>query len=150
MNTPTQIKVLLMAVLTPVLAFIVPTLGCAALCAVMVLLDCLTAWRLARRVARSSEAPKNTGKFSSRKFSRSIACLAKIFVALLVAHGVDTAILDDAPMLLGLGALQLMAAAICLWQLLSILENEASCSDNRWAGPLRKWLVDKAARHLRP
>ena len=39
------------------------------------------------------------------------------------------------------------AIVICSIQLWSILENESSCNDSKWAGVLQKFLVDKAERH---
>ncbi len=41
-----------------------------------------------------------------------------------------------------------VAGAVCFWQLLSILENESTCSDARWARVARRFLIDKARRHL--
>ena len=40
------------------------------------------------------------------------------------------------------------AGAVCFWQLWSMLENESSCSDERWAKVLQKVLVDKTERHF--
>jgi hypothetical protein len=40
------------------------------------------------------------------------------------------------------------AGAICFWQLWSILENESSCNDAKWAKVLQKILVDKTSRHF--
>ena len=48
----------------------------------------------------------------------------------------------------GIDAVRIIAGAICFWQLLSILENESTCSTARWALLARKFLVDKAKRHL--
>ena len=41
-----------------------------------------------------------------------------------------------------------ISSGFCLVQLISILENESSCNDARWAKVLQKVLVNKAARHL--
>lgn len=43
---------------------------------------------------------------------------------------------------------KIAAGAICFWQIWSILENESSCSDAKWAKIAQKILVDKTSRHL--
>ncbi len=151
----TSIRQAVPAALSPLLSFISPTLPLVYICTAMVAVDCYTAWRLSRRVARKLKSNKdptsasNLGKFSSHKLSRTFSTLAKIYAALLLAHGVDTAIFAGHEFLLGLNLTKLVAAAIVLWQTLSILENESSCSDNRWAAPLRRFLIDKSSRHLK-
>ena len=46
--------------------------------------------------------------------------------------------------------LRFCAGAVCFWQAVSVLENESSCSNASWARIARRFLIDKAARHLRP
>lgn len=149
MNEPLTLKMAVIAILAPIGAFIAPTLPLIYLCTAIVITDCISAWRLGRRLARrSKDAPSDAARFSSRKFGRTVGALARIYAAILLAHGVDSAIFGGAPLLHGLSATRIVAAAIVLWQALSILENEASCSDNRWAAPLRRFLIDKTKRHL--
>lgn len=148
MNEPLTLKMAVIAILAPIGAFIAPTLPLIYLCTAIVITDCISAWRLGRRLARHSKAHADASRFSSRKFGRTVAALARIYAAILLAHGVDSAIFGGAPLLHGLSATRIVAAAIVLWQALSILENEASCSDNRWAAPLRRFLIDKTKRHL--
>lgn len=125
--------------------FVSPALPCAAICTAMVVADCVTAWRLSRRVRRRhSDAPESAGKFSSRRAGRVPVTLARIYCLLLLAHGIDVAIL-------GPGDISLMrfaAGAVCFWQALSILENEASLNNAPWAAYARRWLIDKASRHF--
>lgn len=144
-----HLRTIIPAFLTPFLSYLAPTLPLIGICTAMVAADCLTAWRLSRRVARTRPGAPDAGKFSSHKFGRTITALIKIYASLLLAHGVDTAIFDSRPLFFGLTVTKLVAAAVVLWQLLSILENEASYSDNRWAAPLRRHLIDKTTRHLR-
>lgn len=47
-----------------------------------------------------------------------------------------------------LNLLRIVAATICFWQGVSILENESTACDRPWARVLSKVLVDKTARHL--
>jgi len=122
----------------------------------MVFADCLSAWALSRRAARVlsrkgsqtqklSAAPLAPGKFSSRKAAAVFVTLIKVYAALLLAHGIDVAIIDNAA---GFSAMKFVAGAVCAWQLLSILENEASLNGASWARIARRYLIDKASRHL--
>jgi hypothetical protein len=40
------------------------------------------------------------------------------------------------------------AIVVCFIQFWSILENESSCNDKKWAVVLQKIMVDKAERHF--
>lgn len=40
------------------------------------------------------------------------------------------------------------AGAFCMVQVLSILENESSCNEAKWAKALQKILIDKTKRHF--
>lgn len=65
----------------------------------------------------------------------------KIYMALLVAHGVDV--------VFGLTwCLRFTGAAISFQQALSVLEKESAAGGAVWAASLRKYLIDKAGRHL--
>lgn len=58
---------------------------------------------------------------------------------------IDTVIVCD---IMSEGLTRISAALVCFWQTLSILENEATASDARWARIARRILVDKTGRHL--
>lgn len=128
-----------------IFSFIEPTLPCAMICTAMVVTDCITAWRLSRRVkACVADAPADAGKLSSRRLGRVLVTLARIYVLLLLAHGIDVAIGLPGD----ITALRFAAGAVCFRQALSILENEAAMNDAPWAAQVRRWLIDKARRHL--
>lgn len=120
------------------------TLPCALLCTVMVLADCLTAYTLSRRVRRAHPEAVDAGKLSSRRLGRVFITLTRIYALLLVAAGVDSYILTDPTN----PVMRFCAGAVVVWQALSVLENEASCSDARWAAHARRFLIDKVRRHL--
>lgn len=125
------------------LAFAKPLVAPTALCTVFTLIDLGTAIALSRRLRRAGKGA--SGKISSHRFGKTILTLVKIYGALTVAAMVQQWVIC------GYGsfdAVRFVAGLICAWQLLSILENESTCSDARWAKIARKVLVDKARRHL--
>ncbi len=120
-----------------------PVVAPAVLCTVMVLLDFLTALTLGRRLRRAGRPVDS--RLSSRRFGRVVGTLVRVYGALAVAAMAQRWVIDG---YLGFDAVRFTAGAICFWQLLSILENESTCSDARWAKVARRFLVDKARRHL--
>lgn len=124
-----------------------PVYPYACVCAFLIMIDWWTAWNLRRRLARRHPERKDPGKISSAHVGKMIATLTRVNVALIAAAAVQSVILEGTE-LLSVDLLKLTAALICFRELLSILENESTASDSRWAGKLRKYLVDKARRHL--
>ena len=123
--------------------FFAPILPYAALCSAMVTLDFITAVQLGRRLRRRDGPASSAGKLSSRRFGRTVATLVKTYVALGIASAVQTLLVRTDTF----DAVRFTAAAICFWQLISVLENESTCSDARWARIARRYLADKARRH---
>lgn len=115
----------------------------ATVCTVFVLLDTFTAVSLSRRLRRKGMPA--AGKVSSQRLGHTIATLCRIYLALLIAQMVQLWIVQGYG---GFNAVRFVAAAVCVWQLLSILENESTCSDAAWAKIARRFLIDKAKRHL--
>ena len=70
--------------------------------------------------------------------------LIKIYVLIILAFLIETFIFEGLQLKLS----NIAAGAVCFWQLWSMLENESSCSDERWAKVLQKVLVDKTERHF--
>lgn len=125
-----------------------PTLPYAALCTAMVCADVVTAWTLGMRVRRRYGALQTrgaqSGRLQSRHLARTVVTLIKIYALLLLASAVDIVLVGDGTP----RTLRFCAGAVCFWQAVSVLENEASCSDASWARIARRWLIDKARRHL--
>lgn len=115
----------------------------AALCFVLVIIDCITSWRLACRLRAQG---KSSGKFRSDKFGRAVIEMAIIIpTALLIAHFVQLYIFEGSNFHLP----QITAGVICFWQIWSILENMSSGGREAvWAKALQKIMIDKAERHL--
>ena len=131
-------------------AMFAPVFPYAAVCTLFVGLDFVSAWQLGRRIRRSKLRHKRAsapGKLSSRRFGRTVATLAKIYTALVAASLVQEVIVDGAPAAMGFDCVKFTAAAVCFWQLVSILENESTCSDASWAKIARRFLADKTYRH---
>lgn len=127
--------------------FIEPSLPYMLICTVAIFFDVITAWQLGRRVAaRYPEEAENQAKFfSSKKCGKIITTLIKVYVAVIFAHFINIYITAD----LGfLDVEKLVAGGVTFWQIISVLENESSCNDAKWARLVQRILIDKTSRHL--
>lgn len=127
-----------------VLTAVRPTIPIATLCTICVLLDCYTAWALSRRVKKKYPGA-NDGKFKSNYAGRVFVTLLKIYTILVLVHFIQIHI-TDAFFVIELP--KLVAGAFCFYQIWSMLENESSCNDARWARIAQKILIDKTERHF--
>ena len=125
------------------LAYLEPTLPFMGVCTVAVLYDVVSAWRLARR-ASTAQPDKASGKFKSSAMGKVTVTLAKVYGLILLAYLVENVVFEGMNMRLP----NIAAGAVCFWQLCSILENEASCNNSKWARIARRILIDKTARHF--
>ena len=133
----------LFSVIGGVVALLHPTFPFILLCTIMVLGDVYTAWSLSRRVKR--KFPNATdGKFKSIYFGRVFMTLIKIYVLIILSFLIEIYIFEG----MHIHLTNITAGSVCFWQLWSMLENESSCSNERWAKVLQKVLVDKTARHF--
>lgn len=120
-----------------------PTIPFAAICLFAILLDCVSAWRLSKRVKQRN--PKaNDGKFRSSYARRMFTTLLIIYSCTFLGFLIDTYMYPFIDLYLA----NWISGGFCLVQLLSILENESSENGARWARVLQKVLVNKAARHF--
>lgn len=110
-----------------------------------VFVDIATAYRLQRRLAAAGKLEGHKAKFSSSRFGRVFVTLGKIMTLLVLTAMADHLILEP----LGIPAIKTVSGAVCFWQALSILENEAAENDAQWAVQARRFLVDKAKRYLK-
>lgn len=131
----------ILAMLTAVVELTAPMFILASL---FVFADAVTAYRLQKRLARACKLDKAKVRFSSARFGRTFLTLARILILLLLAAMVDVLVL--APF--GVGCLNLVVGAVCFWQAISLLENEAAENDSQWASKIRRILIDKARRYL--
>ncbi|MBQ3325472.1 MAG: phage holin family protein [Muribaculaceae bacterium] len=123
-----------------------PTLPYILLCTAAVLGDCLSAYLLARRVKKAypDEADRETGKFKSYHFGKTLWTLLCVYALLIFAHFLELYVTESLPF----NALKVAAGAVIFWQGWSILENCSSCNGAKWAQLLQKIMVDKTERHL--
>lgn len=136
-------KEIITLVFSTLSGFYAPLLPYAALCSVMVMLDFGTAVQLGRRLRRRDGPSASVGKLSTKRFGRTVCTLIKTYVALGIASATQMLLVRSDTF----DAVRFTAGAICFWQLISVLENESTCSDARWARIARKYLSDKARRH---
>lgn len=122
-----------------------PAFPYAAVCTAAVFADCLTAWSLSRRIRRKyPDRTADAGKFSSNRFGKVFSTLCRIYGAILLAHLIQITIIDGLPF----NVTKFVAGAVCFWQIWSMLENESSCNDAKWAEIAQRFLVDKTSRHF--
>ena len=133
----------LFSIIGGTIALLHPTFPFIVVCTLMVLADVYTAWSLSRRVKRKYPHA-NDGKFKSVYFGRVIMTLIKIYVLIILSFLMERYIFEG----LQIKLVNITACAVCFWQLWSMLENESSCSDEKWAKVLQNVLVDKTARHF--
>lgn len=122
-----------------------PTIPFAGICLFAILIDCFTAYRLGKRAKKQTrKATADDAKFKSEYARRMFYTLCIIYACTVLGWLIDTYMYPFMDLYLA----NLISGGFCLVQLLSILENESSCNDARWAKVLQKVLVNKAARHL--
>lgn len=122
-----------------------PTIPFAGICIFAIFIDCLTAYRLGKRVkAQTTKAKTDDAKFRSKYARRMFHTLCIVYACTVLGWLIDTFMYPFIDLYLA----NFISGGFCLVQLLSILENESSCNDAKWAKVLQLVLVNKAARHL--
>jgi hypothetical protein len=133
----------LFVVLGSIFALLEPTLPFILICTLAVFMDCYTAWSLSRRVKKKYPGA-NDGKFKSNYAGRVFTTLLKTYALILLVFLIENFIFEGLPVKLS----NIVAGAVCFWQIWSMLENESSCTDARWAKIAQRILVDKTERHF--
>jgi predicted Co/Zn/Cd cation transporter (cation efflux family) len=141
----TNLMRLLAALFGLLWAWVQPTLPFVLICAFAVFVDCVTAWRLNRRIRKRYTKEVADGKLKSNNMFKMVSDLCIIFLCVVLAHHIDNTILAHMG---GLHMSSYVAAIFCLTQFVSILENESSCNGSMWAMALQKVLADKTERHI--
>lgn len=126
-------------------AWIEPTLPYAYMCIFAVLLDCLTAWRLNRRIKAKFPKAEADGKLKSARMFKMFNDICIVYLCILLADGVDNHLLGHFG---GLHLGQYVAAIFVLCTAVSILENESSCNGSTWARAVQKIVTNKVSRHI--
>ena len=126
-------------------AWMEPTLPYALLCLFAVVIDCLTAWRLNRRIKRKYPEGGADGKLKSQHMFKILSDLCIVWACILLGRGVDSHLLGHFG---GLHIDQYIAAIFVLCTFVSILENESSCNGSGWARLVQKIVANKVSRHV--
>nr|DAR05541.1 MAG TPA: holin [Caudoviricetes sp.] len=134
----------ILTLLGALFAMLEPTIPFCVICTLAVLCDCYTAWALSRRIKKKYGRCRCDGKFKSNHAGRVIVTLIKVYVLIVLSFLIDLYIFPDWTFRLP----NIVAGAVCFWQVWSILENESSCNDARWAKIAQRIMVDKTERHF--
>lgn len=126
-------------------AYFLPTVPYAVICVLAVFIDCLTAWRLNRRIKKRCPTARADGKLKSARMSKMISDLTIVWLCILLANAVELQLL---PHLGGLHLAQYVAAIFVFCTVISILENESSCNGAVWARVVQHVVANKVSRHL--
>lgn len=124
-------------------AILEPKIPFVLVCTLAVLFDAFTAWSLSRRVKKKFPG-RTDGKFKSEHFGRVVVTLAKIYALIVLAAFMESVIFEDLPVKL----VHIVSGAVCFWQVWSMLENESSCNEAKWARIAQRIMVDKTERHF--
>lgn len=127
-----------------IIGSIEPTVPFALICLFASCLDCVTAWRLARRIKRKYPQSKPHVKFESEKFFSIFTKFLILFGCIILAYLIDTYIFYMFDMYLA----NMVAGSFCIYELWSILENESSENSKSWAKLLQKIMINKASRYI--
>lgn len=133
----------LFAIPTGILAIIQPNLPFIIIALAFILIDCISAYRLSRRVKKATG--KATAKFKSKKGWKVVLTAMAAMAAIVLAWFIQTKLLV---MYDNLYLPNWTAMVICFIQGWSILENEASCNGSKWAIIAQKFVADKTERHF--
>ena len=133
----------IMGVMGACVAMIRPTFPFILVCTLAVLADCYTAWSLSRRVKKRFPGA-NDGKFKSNYAGRVFITLIKVYSLTILVHLIDAMVFPE----IALHLPQVVAGAVCFWQIWSMLENESSCNEAKWANIAQRIMVYKTERHF--
>ena len=126
-------------------AYLQPTFPYALVCVLAIVIDCITAARLNRRIKRHLPNSKADGKIKSARMSKMVQDLLVVWLCILLATGVDEKLLSHFG---GLHLGQYVAAIFVVCTAVSILENESSCNGAAWARLAQKIVANKVSRHI--
>ncbi|MDP4201419.1 MAG: hypothetical protein Q8861_01890 [Bacteroidota bacterium] len=126
-----------------ILNFFMPVVPILIIAALAILFDCWTAKRLSKRVKEKLNA--GTGKFRSVKAKKIFDTLIKISCLLLLAYLIDYHIIRDS---IDMWAVRAVAGAFVFVEIVSMLENESSLNEAKWAIIAQRILVSKVERHF--
>lgn len=131
-------------VLGAFIALLAPTVPYCLICTVAIFYDCFSAYQLCKRLKRNHPESRVEPFFTSDGVRRAFGTVLRVYAIIVLCYLIDTYIIDFIDMHLA----NIVSGAFCLLQVWSILENESSENDARWAQVLQKIMVDKAKKYL--
>lgn len=141
-TTMSHIKPLLIS-LVGMVGILEPTIPFAGVLLFAIILDCLSAFDLSRRL-KKKYPDKTTGKFRSEYALRMLRTFIQMYSVIVLVFLVETYIIP----MHKLNLTNYVATLCCTIQLWSVLENFSSESEKSWAKVLQKIMVNKAERHF--
>lgn len=134
----------LIVIVIGIIATLEPTIKFAFILFFSILLDCLSAYDLSRRLKRK-HPNKVVGKFQSHFAQKMFKTFLQAYLVVVLLHLIDVELTGN----LGYWSLSnIGAATFCGIQLWSILENISSANGAGWAKILQKIMIDKTKRHF--
>lgn len=134
----------LAVVLFGIIATLEPTIKFAFILFFAIVLDCLSAYDLSRRL-KKQYPDRVVGKFQSHFALKMFKTFLQAYLVIVLLHLIDVELTGD----LGYWSLSnIGAATFCGIQLWSILENISSSNGAGWAKVLQKIMIDKTKRHF--
>jgi hypothetical protein len=133
----------IVAFMGALVAFLEPTIPFIIVCTLAVLCNAYTVVGLSRRIkAKHPKAKESVFRSGYAEYIFSI--LVKIYALIILVFLIEGYIFEGLPVKLS----NIVAGAVCFWQIWSMLEHEISCNDARWAKIAQRILVDKTERYF--
>lgn len=142
MNFTELIKPLTISI-SGIVGFFEPTLPFAGVLFFAIVLDCLSAFDLSRRL-KKKYPERVTGKFRSEYALKMLKTFFQMYSIILLVFFVEAYVIP----MHQFNLTNYTAASCCAIQLWSILENASSENKKIWAKVLQKIMVNKAERHF--
>lgn len=133
----------LMAIAGSIIAFLQPTFPFILLCTIAVALDIGSAMLLRKRVINKMGI-KGKIKLQSKGLAKAGMTLLRIYGLVIFVHCIEQIVFEG----MNLRLANIVCGAVCFSQIWSILENESSQRNSKWARILQKVMIDKSERWL--
>jgi len=133
----------LFATMAGAVGILKPTVPFAGVLLFAILLDCLSAFYLSRRL-RKKYPDRVTGKFRSDYALKMLKTFMEMYSVIVLVFLVETYVIPMHQWNLT----NYVAAICCFIQLWSFLENRSSENDRSWAKMFQRIMVNKAERHF--
>lgn len=141
--TPTEYYKLTSLTLGSLAAATLTTVPFAFVLLFAIVLDCLSAFDLSRRL-RKKHPDEVTGKFRSEYALRMLKTFLEMYGVILLVHFVEVYVLPMHQWHMA----NYVAAFLCGVELWSVLENRSTENPKSWARLLQRFMVSKAERHF--